>query len=87
MGGRAAYPENLGWDGTTVMKTFKGSKFQTSSFSSIDPVPFCVAVARAPDGSVAVRHSRDSDPAKTLVFTREEWVAFVKGVRNGEFSV
>lgn len=69
------------------MKTFKGSKFQTSSCSNIDPVPFCVAVARAPDGSVAVRHSQDSDPDKILVFTKEQWGAFVKGVKAGEFDV
>ena len=66
---------------------FKGSEFRVSSFSNIDPVPFCVAVAKAPDGSVAVRHSQDSDPAKQLVFTKEEWDAFIKGVKANEFDV
>ena len=69
------------------MKRFKYSEFRVSSFSNIDPVPFCVAIAQARDGSVAVRHSRDIDSAKILVFTKEEWNAFVKGVKANEFDV
>jgi len=70
------------------MKTPKlqGIKFQTSSFSNIDPVPFCVAVVQIQDGSVAVKHSKDSDSAKVLIFTKEEWKAFVKGVKANEFD-
>ena len=74
------------FDGKVAQK-FKGVDFRTSSFSNIDPVPFCVAVAQAPDGDVAVRHSQDTDPANTLVFTPEEWNAFVKGVKANEFDV
>ena len=70
-----------------VLKKFRGSKFRTSSFSNIDPVPFCVAVARAPDGSVAVRRSQDPDSAESLEFSRGEWSAFVEGVKAGEFDV
>jgi len=66
---------------------YKGSEFKTSSYSNVDPVPYCVEVARAPDGSVAVKHSRDTDSAKILEFTREEWDAFVKGVKASEFDV
>ncbi|MCH7492893.1 DUF397 domain-containing protein [Patescibacteria group bacterium] len=69
------------------MKKFKGSEFKTSSFSNIDPVPFCVAVARAPDGSVAVRHSQDADSEKILEFSKKEWDVFTKGVKAGEFDV
>ena len=65
----------------------KDGKFRTSSFSNIDPVPFCVAVARKPDGNVAVKHSRDSNSAKVLEFTEEQWDAFVKGVKAGEFDI
>ncbi len=68
------------------MDTYKGVQFKTSSFSNIDPVPFCVAVARAED-TVAVRNSQDANPATTLEFTREQWAAFVKGVKAGEFDV
>jgi len=69
------------------MKKFKDAKFKTSSFSNIDPVPFCVSVARASDGSVAVKHSQDSSGDKVLVFNKEEWSAFVQGVKADEFDV
>lgn len=45
----------------------------------------CVAVAPASDG-VLVRSSRVAD-GPVLSFSREEWDAFVAGVRNGEFDV
>jgi len=45
----------------------------------------CVEVAEFDMGWVAVRDSKDpSGPA--LVFTPEEWEAFRKGVRAGEFG-
>ena len=66
---------------------YKGSEYKTSSFSNIDPVPFCVAVAQAEDGTVAVKHSQSDDPNKVLEFSRNEWIAFVKGVKAGEFDI
>lgn len=64
---------------------FKDSDFKVSSYS--DPggiIKICVAVAIKPEG-VAVRNS--NDPQKnTVYFSRDEWVAFVKGVQNGEFN-
>lgn len=62
-------------------------KFLTSSFSNVDPVPFCVAVARQGDGSVVVKHSQDTASTKTLKFNALEWQAFVKGVKAGEFDL
>ncbi|MDE2040986.1 MAG: DUF397 domain-containing protein [Patescibacteria group bacterium] len=47
--------------------------------------PRCVQVAIKPEG-VAVRDSKDA-AKKTLFFTHEEWVAFTKGVKEGEFEV
>jgi Domain of unknown function (DUF397) len=45
----------------------------------------CVEVAvRA--GLVGVRHTKDRE-GPVLRFTPEEWVAFVAGVRNGEFDL
>jgi hypothetical protein len=45
----------------------------------------CVEVARLDDGQVAVRNSRyPYGPA--LVFTPQEWDAFVGGARDGEFG-
>jgi hypothetical protein len=55
-------------------------KYRISSFSGGGA---CVEVALS--GMVFVRHSARRDEA-TLVFTREEWDAFVKGVKAGEFD-
>ncbi|GAA0524090.1 hypothetical protein GCM10010172_00610 [Paractinoplanes ferrugineus] len=44
----------------------------------------CVEVAKV-DGGIMVRDSKN--PERTpLVFTPEEWSAFVEGVNQGEFS-
>lgn len=44
-----------------------------------------VEVRQMPGGSVAVRDR--ADPAQSwLVFTPEEWAAFIAGVKNGEFD-
>jgi hypothetical protein len=56
--------------------------FKISSFCNIGA---CVQVGAAPDGSVLVRDSKDAEQ-RTLEFTREEWVAFVRGVKAGEFD-
>ncbi|MGH3193359.1 MAG: DUF397 domain-containing protein [Streptosporangiaceae bacterium] len=45
----------------------------------------CVEVAGMPDGGVGVRNSRDSE-GPALLFTPDEWHAFLGGVRNGEFD-
>ncbi|TQM06486.1 DUF397 domain-containing protein [Pseudonocardia kunmingensis] len=60
-----------------------GPRFRTSSFSGGEN---CVEVARLEDGSVAVRHSRAVVAGGGLVFTGDEWAAFVAGVKNGEFD-
>lgn len=46
----------------------------------------CVEVGERPDGSVTVRDTKDADRAGSLTFTRDEWVAFVQGVKAGEFD-
>lgn len=57
-------------------------QFRTSSFCSVGG---CVEVGQLADGGVAVRDSKDRrKPA--LVFTADEWSAFVAGVRAGEFG-
>ena len=59
--------------------------FRKSSFTMRKPFfDLCVQVAFG-ENVAAVRNS--NDPTKnTLVFTREEWVAFIKGVKAGEFD-
>lgn len=58
-------------------------EFRTSSFCNYGN---CVEVGRTPEGGVAVRDSKDRDGG-TLVFTADEWTAFVAGVRNAEFDL
>jgi hypothetical protein len=50
-----------------------------------NPSGNCVEAAALPDGSVALRNSREPDGA-ALVYTRAEIAAFLVGVRNGEFD-
>jgi hypothetical protein len=61
-----------------------GPRFRISSFSGGEN---CVEVARLEDGAVAVRHSRSATEGGRLVFTGDEWAAFVAGVKNGEFDL
>jgi hypothetical protein len=45
----------------------------------------CVEVCRLADGGMAVRDSKDRSKVPH-VYTREEWLAFVEGVKLGEFD-
>jgi len=45
----------------------------------------CVEVAQLGDGSVALRDSKDVGKA-AHIFDRDEWAAFVTGVKKGEFD-
>jgi Domain of unknown function (DUF397) len=60
-----------------------GVPWRTSSFSQEGE---CVEAAFLPDGSVALRHSRDPD-GSVLVYTPREWEAFLKGAKDGEFDL
>ena len=62
----------------------KDSEFRTSSWSNKKYKPLCVQVARKEQG-VAVRDSKDANKM-TLFFSPDEWDAFVKGVKVGEFD-
>jgi hypothetical protein len=46
----------------------------------------CVEVARNLPGIVAVRDSKDRE-GPALVFTPDEWLAFLDGVRADEFDL
>jgi hypothetical protein len=45
----------------------------------------CVEVAPLPDGQIAVRDSKDLSVPRH-VYTQDEWVAFIQGVKAGEFD-
>lgn len=61
-----------------------GARFRKSSRSNGNGGA-CVEVADLPDGSRAVRDSKDRQ-GPTLLFTPAEWQAFVEGVKQGEFD-
>jgi Domain of unknown function (DUF397) len=50
-----------------------------------NPSGNCVEVAALPDGSIAVRNSRDPD-GPALVYTAHEIAAFILGARDGDFD-
>jgi hypothetical protein len=45
----------------------------------------CVEVAALTDGGIAIRNSRDPE-GPALIYTRAEAVAFLSGVREGDFD-
>jgi hypothetical protein len=45
----------------------------------------CVEISNLPDGKVGLRNSRDVS-GTVLQILPEEWRAFLKGIRNGEFD-
>jgi hypothetical protein len=45
----------------------------------------CVAVLHNPDGSAEVRDTKNP-MSDSLKFTKKEWVAFIGGVKLGEFD-
>jgi hypothetical protein len=58
--------------------------YKISSFCSLGD---CVEVGQMPGGAVTVRDTKDPERRMALTFTRDEWDAFVKGVKAGEFDV
>lgn len=46
----------------------------------------CVEVARLDDGGMALRDTKDRSKAPHF-YTREEWDAFLLGVKDGEFDL
>lgn len=57
--------------------------FKVSSFCDYGS---CVEVGAAADGTWIVRDAKDAERATALRFTTEEWAAFVRGVKAGEFD-
>jgi hypothetical protein len=63
---------------------FRDEDFIMSSYTFVDAKSACVMVARR-DGITALRDSKDTSKT-TLYYTEQEWTAFLKGVKDGEFD-
>lgn len=50
-----------------------------------NPSGNCVELAALPDGTIAVRNSRDPE-GPALIYTPDEIEAFLGGVRDGDFD-
>lgn len=61
---------------------FENDDFKKASFCG--NCPHCVVVAHKED-VIAVRDTKDPSNT-TLSFTKDEWQAFIAGVKNGEFD-
>jgi len=62
----------------------QGARWQKSSFSG-NGNNNCVEMAPLPTGEIALRNSRDQN-GPTLIYTRAEVEALIRGARNGDFD-
>jgi hypothetical protein len=58
-------------------------EFKISSYCNFGG---CVEVGRSPEGAVVVRDTKDVT-RRPLTFTDDEWLAFLAGVKSGEFDL
>ena len=61
----------------------RGSAFRRSSYCGGGA---CVEVAALVDGKVAVRDAKAPN-LDARIFDRDEWAAFIEGVKAGEFDL
>ncbi len=59
--------------------------FKKSSFSGDCGVPYCVACAKI--GNKIIVINTKANKGQNLSFSFEEWDAFLKGVKAGEFDL
>jgi len=62
----------------------QGARWQKSSFSG-NGNNNCVEMAPLPTGEIAMRNSRDPN-GPTLIYTRAEVEALIRGARSGDFD-
>jgi hypothetical protein len=62
---------------------FAAAVWETSSWCAGGS---CVQIARLDSGEMAVRDGKQGAGGPVLVFTEDEWSAFTKGVKAGEFE-
>lgn len=67
------------------MTDLTGVEWRTSSYTNGNGGA-CVEVADLPDGSRAVRDTKDHGTGPILRFTQAEWRTFIAGVKHGRFD-
>ncbi len=58
--------------------------WQKSSFSGYNGS--CFEIARLPSDRIGVRDTKDRGSGPVLVFNQDEWIAFMAGLKAGEFD-
>jgi hypothetical protein len=67
------------------MDSLENAQWRRSSYGGSNGGA-CVETAILPDGSRAVRDSKDPDGPK-LTFAAADWLAFTAGIKAGEFDL
>ena len=75
--------ETSEWSNGMPAGELRGVAWQKSRLSN--PSGNCVEMAKLRGGMVAVRNSRDPE-GPALIYTRDEIVALLHGVRDGDFD-
>jgi hypothetical protein len=65
-------------------KEIARAAWQKSSFSDYNGS--CFEIARLRDDRVGVRDTKDNGAGPVLIFNNNEWDAFIKGAKHGEFD-
>jgi hypothetical protein len=63
--------------------TLNALRFKVSTFSGGGN---CVEIGLNPNGGAVIRDTKDPARVTALAFGRDEWTAFIDGVKNDEFS-
>jgi len=61
-----------------------GAEWRKSSMSNYNGA--CVEIARLRSDRIGVRDTKDNGSGPVLVFTQNEWGAFLSGAKAGEFD-
>mgnify|MGYP003395097801 CR=1 FL=1 len=78
--------KNKTYRGVPLSERMDEDGFAVSSLTFITNQRLTCVAVKIEDGKVQVRDTKD--PSKTtLTFSNDEWVAFIGGVKEGEFNI
>lgn len=86
---RFNFPRSLDFDAYNWRRGVRAediarAAWQKSSFSAYNGD--CFEAARLRDDRVGVRDTKDDGAGPVLIFNNNEWDAFIKGAKHGEFD-